>query len=401
MRIIIVQGGDFGEAYHRLQRGGPETYRDQRHTVNYVSDLAPRHDVTTIAFCDRQHDEQLAPGLRSIGLRRETATKGGAISSLLDSLQPELMVCRIPARAVLSWAASAQLPTFPVFADYFPNKTLRDRLNNWRLGRLLAACQAPCVANHSLSASQSLSRLGVAAERIVPWELTRIKPMAEAKRAPQRDRPFRLFYAGMLTESKGIGDCIEAVAIANASDKKVELRIAGPGDANKWSAYAQARDVGAFVRVLGVIPTEDVLTEMRKNDAVVVPSRHDFAEGLPNTIFEALASRSPLITSDHPAFVDRLRPAVDSLRFHAGHPRNLAEQVERLIGDPELYSRLSLESARALSRLYVGAEWSDLVTWFIEDPHCRGDWIRGRTLADLPSLVDWRSTPQPLPSVAI
>jgi glycosyltransferase involved in cell wall biosynthesis len=44
---------------------------------------------------------------------------------------------------------------------------------------------------------------------------------------------------------------------------------------------------------LGVIAAEPVLDEMRNSDAVVVPSRHDYSEGLPNTIFEALASRSP------------------------------------------------------------------------------------------------------------
>jgi glycosyltransferase involved in cell wall biosynthesis len=157
--------------------------------------------------------------------------------------------------------------------------------------------------------------------------------------------------------------------------------LGGPGDADKWLAFARRRGVLAAVRALGVVAAERVLLEMRDSDAVVVPSRHDYAEGLPNTVFEALASRTPLIASDHPAYVTRLRPGLDSLRFQAGHPEQLAQQVERLIHDPELYSRLSWESAAALSRMYVGIEWSDLIARFVEDPLSKNDWVNGCALA--------------------
>lgn len=227
----------------------------------------------------------------------------------------------------------------------------------------------------------SLTRIGLRPDQIVPWEWLRIKPMGEAKDAPPVDRPFRLFFAGMLIEAKGVGDCIKAVAIANAAHVQVELTLAGAGDLDEWTAIAEQHGVKASVRLLGVIPAEQVLTEMRRHDAVLVPSRHDYAEGLPNTIFEALASRSPLIASDHPAFVNRLRPDVDSLRFRAGDAQALAQQVLRLTHAPALYARLSRESANALSGLHVGVEWSDLIAHFIADPLSSGDWVKRYSLA--------------------
>src|SRR5262249_50183675 len=163
---------------------------------------------------------------------------------------------------------------------------------------------------------------------------------------------------------------IEAVAIVNTGHADVELTLAGAGDIDKWTAFARRHGVEASIRLPGVIAAERVLTEMRDSDAVGVPSRPDYQEGLPNTIFEALASRSRLIASDHPAFAERLRPEVDALRFKAGDPRGLAGQVERLIHEPGLYARLSRESASALSGLYVGIEWTDLVARFIDDPLC-------------------------------
>ena len=381
MRIVIFQYGDYGDAYRRFRSGGGETFRDQRHSVNYVASLVPDHEVTTIAICDRIHDEELASGLRSIGVSLDLAWDRRHCWALLDRFDPAAFVCRCPNRVALAWAASNRVPTLPVFADTFTSAGWRNRLNNWRLKRIIGRCRKPCVANHSLSASHSLRHIGLTPDQIVPWEFLRIQPIGEAKDSPPPDRPLRLFFAGSLIKSKGVGDCIEAVAIARAAHHPVELTIAGSGDAERWAAVAHQHGVETSVRLLGVIPAERVLAEMRDHDAVIVPSRHDYAEGLPNTLYEALASRSPLIASDHPAFVERLRPSVDSLRFCAGQPGELAEQIERLIREPGLYARLSRESAGALAGLYVGIEWSELVTRFIANPLGTSDWTRGLTLA--------------------
>ncbi len=383
MRIVLFQYGDFGEVYRRLRAGGPETYRDQLHSVDFVASLAPRHEVTSVALCRRPHDEELGPGLRSIGIPCDLAHDRRRIWPVLDRLAPEALICRTPNRAVLRWAARKRVHTLPSFADIFTSGGLRTRLRNWRLARALRRCLRPCVANHSLSASMSLARLGLGPEEIVPWEFCRVRPEGEAKAAPPPDRPFRLLFAGALSESKGVGDCIEGVSIANEAGVDLELTLAGPGDVDAWAELASRRGVGSAVRLLGVIPAEQVLAEMRTSDAVVVASRHEYSEGLPNTIFEALASRSPLIASDHPAFVDRLRPDVDSLRFRAADPRDLARQVVRLIREPQLYGRLSEASAEALEGLYVGLEWSELVLRFLADPLDEGGWVRAHSLAAL------------------
>jgi glycosyltransferase involved in cell wall biosynthesis len=383
MRVVILQHGDYGDIYRRLRDGGPETYRDQRHSVNFVESMSSEHDVITIAACDRTHDEMLSPRLRSIGMPASGVYSQEGISPLLEQLNPDVFLCRTPSQPALAWAANRRVPTLPTFADIIRSGPVRGRLYNWKLGRTIRQCVVPCVANHSLTASKSLVHLGLRTDQIVPWELKRLKPTNEAKVAPRQDQPFQLFFAGILSESKGVGDCIDAVAIAKKQNARVELTIAGPGDASSWSSFARERGVESSVRILGVIPSDRVLSEMRSSDAVIVPSRPSYSEGLPNTIFEAFASRTPLIASDHPAFVERLNPGIDSLRFHAGHPEALAEQVHRLMSGPEIYTRLSQQSANALSQLYVGIEWSELVSRFLEDPYCKRNWVRGLTLADL------------------
>jgi len=44
---------------------------------------------------------------------------------------------------------------------------------------------------------------------------------------------------------------------------------------------------------------------MRSADAIVIPSRHEYPEGLPLTIYEALAARTPIVASDHQCFSAR------------------------------------------------------------------------------------------------
>jgi glycosyltransferase involved in cell wall biosynthesis len=337
--------------------------------------------VITVAACDRPHDEQLTPGLRSIGILSEQFWDRKYLWALLDRLLPDVLILRTPHLHALEWAAKHQISTLPVFADFFGGNGVRYQWRKWRLSRTLRRCIRPCVANHSLTASQSLRSLGLSPHEIVPWEFQRLQPLSEAKLPPPTERPFRLFFAGMLIESKGVGDCIEAVAILRALGQQCKLTLAGPGDTAPWAEMARKLDVEEPVHLAGLIPSDQVLTMMREHDAVVVPSRHDYAEGLPNTIFEALAARSPLIVSDHPAFAQRLQPGKAVMQFPAAHPESLAEQIKCLIQDPNLYARLSQESPSALDSLYVGIEWTKLIALFLEDSENSGGWVQDYSLA--------------------
>ncbi|MFZ3585094.1 glycosyltransferase family 4 protein, partial [Loktanella sp. DJP18] len=158
------------------------------------------------------------------------------------------------------------------------------------------------------------------------------------------------------------------------------LSIAGPGDQGHWRARAAEMGVGNSIGFLGLIPNAQVRREMWHHDIVVVPSRHDYPEGLPNTICEALASRSPLIISDHPAFSGRLESRRDCLIYRAARPDALARSIKSLIDDPVLYRTLSENSERAHDSLYVGLEWSLLVDKFLNDPDNLSGWVAAHCL---------------------
>lgn len=378
MNILILQHGDYADAYRRFEGGGAETYRNQKRSVEFVTSLTSSHSITTIAVCDRVHDEALTNDLRSVGIAPATAWDRNAMHRVLSAHRPDLLILRTPNRFAAEWASRKGIPTLPIFADLFRPRGLRNHVEIWRTSRAFSGVTAPCFANHSLSASQSLHHLGIPRERIVPWDWNRL-PVAGPPKHGRDDGALRLFYAGVLSEPKGVGDVIEAVAIASR-DVDVAASFAGPGDTAPWTRLADDLDVADRITMLGCIPADSVLARMRDADAVVVPSRHSYPEGLPNTVFESLASRSPLLSSDHPSFASRLAHGVNTLQFRAGQPADLADQITRLARDPALYHRLSANSEAALAGLYVGVEWDELVRLFINDPSDASGWVKPRSL---------------------
>jgi len=375
MDILFVQHGDYGEAYKKMITDQKETYRDQFRSVNFVKDLAKTNNVRVISFCPRPHSEQLEDNLWSIGIEKNNYLSG-VLYSKLASFKTDILICRTPHLLTLRWAAKNNIKTLPCFADTFTIKGLRSKLNNYFLRRTLGEVKKPCVANHSLNASQSLSLLGVNPGDIVPWDWSPLKLIADSKSNFGGKKPFSLIYVGVLSIAKGVDTILDTLAVLKGRGVEIELNIAGKGKLEFWKNYAEELGIASQVHFIGTIPSDSVLQTMRNNTAVVVPSKHEYPEGLPNTIYEALASRSPLIISDHPAFKGRLKPYSNCLSFEAGNPNDLAAKLLELKNKPRLYELISANAPDALQQLYIGADWCDLMTYFINDPENQTQWTK-------------------------
>ena len=314
------------------------------------------------------------------------AADAGRMAEALDDAAPDLLILRTPNPAALAWARRRRRRALPIFADFFANDGAKALWRNLRLRALLASPLFPCVANHSLNAARSVARvLRYPRRRIVPWDWSRLEVAPETPRPAGDPRAPALFYAGALKEAKGVGDLLEAVRLLRAQGLAPRLTVAGGGDGlEAWRARAAALglDDGAVV-FAGRLPHAEVRARMAASDMVVVPSRRDYAEGLPNTIYEALAARAALVLSDHPAFVGRLEDGASALFHRAGDAAHLAGRIATLASDPALAARLRAAAPSAHDRLYVGMAWSGLVSAFLDDPRDEGGWVARNALAAL------------------
>jgi glycosyltransferase involved in cell wall biosynthesis len=382
-RILFVQYGDFREAYQRFAAGGEENYRDQRSSVNFVSSLAPRHCVTTLAFTDENYQSELAPNLYAWGVKHDTLGPRG-ISEAFEEIKPTHLVLRTPHLGVLREARRVGCWVLPCFADIFENKGLRQVWRNYKMRRALSKVRATCFSNHSLNASRSfVTALGIPSDRVVPWEWNKLPVLPRAKRSvADRKRP-TAFFAGALIESKGVGDCLSSVKMLSEAGLSLTLTIAGSGEPDRWISNAKELGVAGQVRFLGQVSNSVVREQMRAHDFVLVPSHHSYPEGLPNVIFEALAARSVLIMSDHPAFRGRLTANQECLVFEAGNLVDLTYCITQATKNPGLYELISQNSAQALENLYFGIEWTELIVKFLDDPADKTGWVSQNSLARL------------------
>lgn len=383
MRILFVQYGNYAESYARFANGGPETFRDQKASVDFVSDLSKSHDVTIVAICDARHDMRLTPKLRSIGVHYDDLVST-RISQIFDEMDPDLLICRTPHRLVLGEAARRRIKTLPHFADIFDGTGLRHAYRMARLRRVLRQLQAPCVANHARNASISVNQaLRSPTTRIVPWDRRAIKIDLPAKTGVHDPRSPRLIFAGALSAAKGLGDAIAAVGLLSSRGLRARLTVAGQGDWTPWREQIAKAGLDEQVHYAGLIPNTQMVAEMNDHDMVLVPSRREYPEGLPNTLREGLQSRSVVVASDHPAFADRLQAAHGAMVFRASDPSALADAVEQLCQKPELYVTLSMNAPDAAEGLRFGMYWDDLWTAFIEDPDNQSGWVEQNSLERL------------------
>ncbi len=197
----------------------------------------------------------------------------------------------------------------------------------------------------SSSVRDSLVAHGIQSVRIVVIpngiDLTRYAP-APAEHAP---RPFTFMFVGRLIRDKGVDVLLDALAQV----PQVALRIVGDGP-EATALKKQTERLGLTVRVHFLGERTDVPELLRTADALVLPSRR---EGFGMVIVEARASGLPVVLSDFPASTELIENDVQGIIVPRDDPAALAEALERLASDPELYRRMALAAPLGLERFSI------------------------------------------------
>ena len=374
--------GDYREAARRIAATGQETYYAQRYSVDAVALLAHRCEATVICcLTEVAYDELLDNGVHAIGAGFSAPFDESALIGLVARQKPDRLIVRMPAMHLLNWAISQPFRTIAVFADSFSSTGLRGYIRHRRWAKLLNDRRIEWIFNHGLNSCISLKRIGVSADKTIPWDWPAlVTPAAEVK-SLRNDASHVVLYVGLVTEAKGIGDALQAVARLKVSRTPVTLKVLGSGEIPAFTALAGKLQIADRVRFEGLLAHARVLEEMRQADLVVVPSRHDYAEGFPMTIYETLSARTPLVASDHPMFRANLTDGVDALIFPAGNAAALGAAIGKLLSDSALYRRLSDASARTWTQLQLPVKWAEgLERWITDSPEDR-EWLFGHRLS--------------------
>jgi D-inositol-3-phosphate glycosyltransferase len=190
------------------------------------------------------------------------------------------------------------------------------------------------------------------------------RPMAEAKQRIGIDPDMKmLLFAGRIEPLKGIGTLLQAVALMRRQGVDECRRLAlsiigGEADGNAAAANAEMDRLQTLRQELGLA---DVVTFLGKQDqdaladyyaaaeAVVMPSHY---ESFGMVALEAMVCGTPVVASEVGGLAFLVRHGETGFHVPDQDPEALAEQICRLITQPELRAKLG-EQAASYARGYA------------------------------------------------
>jgi glycosyltransferase involved in cell wall biosynthesis len=389
-RIMFIQFGNFKEASARFNAGKEETYYAQEYSVRWVEALCQHTEAVHVLCLNTPDYEEctLSSGVIVSGMEYWINPKKNLplLYKRLEKFHPSHLIISTPLIPALEWGLKNDIRMLPIFADSFHcvhNGLLgyiKQKISNWRLASILNNNHIDFVANHNIPACNSLKCIGVNPQKIVPWDwpgFTNLDQYIPKKGLLKKS--CSIFFVGSVIASKGVSDAIKALQLLQTKQITATLSIAGGGDVNEMKNIALSKRVEDCVFFLGKIANFQVIPLMREHDIVIVPSWHSYPEGLPLTIYEAFISRTPLVISDHPMFTLLLENGRDTIFHKAGDIKDLADKIESLILDTQLYENLSVNSVSSYQRILCKTKWADLITNWIKNSTESLRWIRDRS----------------------
>jgi glycosyltransferase involved in cell wall biosynthesis len=154
-------------------------------------------------------------------------------------------------------------------------------------------------------------------------------------------------FAGRFTEGKGLDELLHATALLKGQGLKIQLRLAGAGDTQRWTRAAIDYGISDQVCFVGWLQGDAKLAFYRDAAVFCMPS-HFEAFGI--STLEAMFIGRPVIGTRVGGFLDLVEEGVTGYLVCCGDAHALAERIRRLLENPALARSMGRQAvSRALS----------------------------------------------------
>lgn len=376
LRFAAVQYGNYAEALRLRAAGGPEPYFGMYYALEVLESLFGDHPHLMISLNAPHEEEQRGSGVL-VGLPSPSPSRllpatipawfwARAIRNRAARFHPTHLLLRVGdpmvGAAMLEFARRRHIHTLVILANMVSIEGNRYQQGVTR--RFVELLNQPfvfLVGNHKQVATESLVACGVRPEKTVAWDWPASRRPEDYPIKTLSAGPHTLAYVGRVAELKGVLDLFEAVRLLQNRGRLLNVTIAGDGEALSLLRQRTGELQPGTLRLLGRIGNAEAFELMKSATLVCVPSRHAFAEAMPLALTEALASRTPVIASDHPVFTRAFTDHQGLCFFRASDPSSLASVIEQTLADPAAYASLSRGTAEAFRRVECSTTFGDLV----------------------------------------
>lgn len=156
---------------------------------------------------------------------------------------------------------------------------------------------------------------------------------------------------GRLHEAKGHSDLLPVLQKLQQSNIKFVCLFVGEGEL-EGKLKQDVQTLGLSEHIIFTGFRKDVIGILKALDFLVMPSRW---EGLPISLLESMACKSPVLASRVGGIPDVIENGVDGLLFEQGNAEELESALSLLINDSELRSQLSKAGLQKIHNKYSAA----------------------------------------------
>jgi glycosyltransferase involved in cell wall biosynthesis len=378
LRIAVVQHGDVREARRLRVAGQAEPYYGMHYSQGFLDEWMAGRPHLMVSLNAPVYRERQGNGVL-IGLPEPAAVwpLPGTVTQLrwaasiireVRAFHPTHFLLRtgsLLAAALLRTAVRHHWNTLAMFAGFFPNTRRYDRILTGQIVRMLNHPLVFAAGNHRQPATDSMIESGLNRQKAIAWDYPLARDPADYPFKTLSPGPVEIVYAGAMSVAKGVDDVIEAVGRLRASGRDVRLTLCGTGP-DLPAFQARAATLGPAVSFLGRVGNDEVFQRMAAATIVCVPTRHEFPEGFPLTLTEALTAHTPIAASDHPVFKRMLKEG-DGLRYYrVGKPMvltqiGLAQTLATMLDDSTAYAELSRRTNIAFAALQCPIRFHEVI----------------------------------------
>jgi glycosyltransferase involved in cell wall biosynthesis len=221
------------------------------------------------------------------------------------------------------------------------------------------------VLLNSTFSLRSFIEAGVPAEKLIvtPFgvDLEMFSPSPDSERGDREQRPFRVLFAGQITQRKGISYLLDAFEQAGLAGSELVFlgRPVGPA--------RSLLDLPG-VRFWPAVPITELANRVRACDVFVLPS---LIEGFPQTAAIAMACGLPVILSENTSAHDVVADGVNGYVVPIRDAPAIAERLRHLHAHDEVrraMGRAARERVLSLTWAAYGSRIVDLVRGDAPDP---------------------------------
>jgi phosphatidyl-myo-inositol alpha-mannosyltransferase len=177
--------------------------------------------------------------------------------------------------------------------------------------------------------------------------------------AGQPGTPTVVFLGRIDEPRKGLAVLLEALPALARMVPEVRLLVAGPGNADDVIA-AVPRSLRDRLEILGLVSEADKPRVYASGDVYCAPNTHGESFGI--VLTEAMATGTPVVASNLPAFRRVLRDGRAGALFPVGDAEALARTLADLLHDPDRRRELSAAASRAVTAY----DWSTVTARVVE-----------------------------------